>query len=84
MATLEKELSATSVQKITKPVKPPHVKPPEAKMVAEKAVSPFPFGEGAEIYKSRYDIETKRETGVRMVREEHIELMREAEAKVCH
>ncbi|XP_024059815.1 titin isoform X2 [Terrapene carolina triunguis] len=87
MATLEKELSTTSVQKITRPVKSPQVKPPETRVMAEKVVSPqFPFGEAADAYKSRYDVQTKRDISVSItggvVREEHIELMQEGEAKV--
>lgn len=96
MATLEKELSATSaVQKITKSVKPPQLKPHEVRVKAEPVASPqFPFGEAAETYKSRYDIETKKETGVSFkgeaVQEEHLVLRKEGEAKVrysanfCH
>ncbi|NXI37962.1 TITIN protein, partial [Galbula dea] len=88
MATLEKELSATSaVQKITKPVKPPQLKPHEVRIKAEPVAPPqFPFGEAAETYKSRYDVETKEETGVSIkgeaVREEHLVLHKEGEAKV--
>ncbi|KFM07074.1 Titin, partial [Aptenodytes forsteri] len=88
MATLEKELSATSaVQKITKPVKPPQLKPHEVRIKAEPVAPPqFPFGEAAETYKSRYDVETKKETGVSIkgeaVREEHLVLRKEGEAKV--
>ncbi|NXK58204.1 TITIN protein, partial [Sylvietta virens] len=86
MATLEKELSATSaVQKITKPVKPPQLKPHEVKTKAEPAAPPqFPFGEAAETYKSHYDIETKKETSVKSeaVRTEHLMLHKEGEAKV--
>ncbi|NXG82258.1 TITIN protein, partial [Stercorarius parasiticus] len=85
MATLEKELSATSaVQKITKPVKPPQLKPHEVRIKAEPV--PSPFGEGAETYKSRYDVETKKEMGVSFkgetMREEHVVLRKEGEAKV--
>ncbi|NWS55827.1 TITIN protein, partial [Chunga burmeisteri] len=88
MATLEKELSATSAaQKITKPVKPPQLKPHEVRIRAEPVAPPqFPFGEAAETYKSRYDVETKKETGVSIkdeaVREEHLVLRKEGEAKV--
>ncbi|KFO13403.1 Titin, partial [Balearica regulorum gibbericeps] len=88
MATLEKELSATSaVQKITKPVKPPQLKPHEVRIKAEPVAPPqFPFGEAAETYKSRYDVETKKETGISIkgegVREEHLVLRKEGEAKV--
>ena len=90
MATLEKELSATSaVQKITKPVKPPQLKPHEVRIKAEPAAPPqFPFGEAAEAYKSRYDVETRKEAGVSIkgeaVREEHLVLRKEGEAKVCY
>ncbi|NXG04874.1 TITIN protein, partial [Sakesphorus luctuosus] len=82
MATLEKELSATSaVQKITKPVKPPQLKPHEVKTKAEPVAPPqFPFGEAAETYKSHYDIQTKKETSA--VREEHLVFQKEGEAKV--
>ncbi|KFO86633.1 Titin, partial [Buceros rhinoceros silvestris] len=88
IATLEKELStASAAQKITKPVKPPQLKPHEVRIKAEPAAPPqFPFGEAAETYKSRYDVETKRETGVSIkgeaVREEHLALRKEGEAKV--
>ncbi|NXO00169.1 TITIN protein, partial [Rhinopomastus cyanomelas] len=88
IATLEKELSATSaVQKITKPVKPPQLKPHEVRMKAEPAVPPrFPFGEAAETYKSHYDVETKKETGVHIkgetMQEKHLALRKESEAKV--
>ncbi|NXX11899.1 TITIN protein, partial [Podargus strigoides] len=88
MATLEKELSATSAtQKITKPVKPPQLKPHEVRIKAEPAASPqFPFGEAAETYKSHYDVETKKEKGISIkgeaVREEHLVLRKEGEAKV--
>uniref|UniRef100_A0A8C3KGI9 Ig-like domain-containing protein n=1 Tax=Calidris pygmaea TaxID=425635 RepID=A0A8C3KGI9_9CHAR len=88
MATLEKELSAASaVQKITKSVKPPQLKPHEVRIKAEPAPSPqFPFGEAAETYKSHYDIETKKETGISFkgeaVQEEHLVLRKESEAKV--
>ncbi|KFV66309.1 Titin, partial [Dryobates pubescens] len=87
MATLEKELSTTSAaQKITKPVKPPQLKPHEVRIKAEPAAPPqFPFGEAAEAYKSRYDVETK-ETGVSFkgeaVQKEHLVLRKEGEAKV--
>ncbi|NWS69843.1 TITIN protein, partial [Crotophaga sulcirostris] len=88
MATLEKELSATSAaQKITKPVKPPQLKPHEVKIKAEPVAPPqFPFGEATETYKSRYDVETKTQAGVSIkddaVREEHLALRKEGEAKV--
>ncbi|NWW69913.1 TITIN protein, partial [Climacteris rufus] len=86
MATLEKELSATSaVQKITKPVKPPQLKPHEVRIKAEPVASPqFPFGEAAETYKSHYDIETKKETSIKSeeVRKEHLMMHKEGEAKV--
>ncbi|NWW99578.1 TITIN protein, partial [Caloenas nicobarica] len=88
MATLEKELSATSAaQKITKPVKPPQLKPHEVRIKAEPVAPPqFPFGEAAETYKSHYDVETKAETGVSIkreaAREEHLALKKEVEAKV--
>lgn len=90
IATLEKELSAASAaQKITKSVKPPQLKPHEVRIKAEPAAPPqFPFGEAAETYKSRYDVETRREIGVSMkgeaVREEHLALRKEGEAKVCY
>ncbi|NXD91739.1 TITIN protein, partial [Chaetorhynchus papuensis] len=86
MATLEKELSATSAaQKITKPVKPPQLKPHEVRTKAEPVAPPqFPFGEAAETYKSRYDVETKKETSIKSeaVRTEHLMLHKEGEAKV--
>ncbi|NXA32886.1 TITIN protein, partial [Eudromia elegans] len=87
MATLEKELSATSVQKITKPVKPPQLKPHEVRIKPEPAPAPqFPFGETAETYKGRYDVETRKEAAVSIkgeaVREEHLVLRKEGEAKV--
>ncbi|NXW75703.1 TITIN protein, partial [Hirundo rustica] len=86
MATLEKELSATSaVQKITKPVKPPQLKPHEVRTKTEPVAPPeFPFGEAAETYKSHYDVETKKETSIRSeaVRTEHLMLHKEGEAKV--
>ncbi|NXM71581.1 TITIN protein, partial [Serilophus lunatus] len=86
MATLEKELSATSaVQKITKPVKPPQLKPHEVRIKAEPVAPPqFPFGEAAETHKTHYDIETKKETRIKheAVREEHLVSQKEAEAKV--
>ncbi|NXH49300.1 TITIN protein, partial [Dicaeum eximium] len=86
MATLEKELSATSaVQKITKPVKPPQLKPHEVRTKPEPAAPPqFPFGEAAETYKSHYDVETKKEASVKSeaVRTEHLMLHKEGEAKV--
>nr|XP_016851935.1 PREDICTED: titin [Anolis carolinensis] len=89
IATLQKELSATSVPKITKPVRPPLAKSPEPRMMPEKVVSPqFPFVEtAADTYQKRYDTEIKREIGVRMagglVREqERIELMQEGEPEV--
>ncbi|NXQ36801.1 TITIN protein, partial [Alaudala cheleensis] len=86
MATLEKELSATSaVQKITKPVKPPQLKPHEVRTKAEPVAPPqFPFGEAAETYKSHYDVETKKETSIKSeaVRTEQVMLHKEAEAKV--
>ncbi|RLW00977.1 hypothetical protein DV515_00008307, partial [Chloebia gouldiae] len=85
MATLEKELSATSaVQKITKPVKPPQLKPHEVRTKAEPAAPPqFPFGEAAETYKSHYDVETKKETSIKSeaVRTEHLMMHKEGEAK---
>ncbi|NXO20801.1 TITIN protein, partial [Cisticola juncidis] len=85
MATLEKELSATSgAQKITKPVKPPQQKPHEVRTKAEPvAPAQFPFGEAAETYKSHYDVETKKETSIKSeaVRTEHL-LYKEGEAKV--
>lgn len=90
MATLEKELSATSaVQKITKPVKPPQLKPREVRMKVEPVAPPqFPFAEATEAYKSHYDVETKKETGVSIkgeaAREDHLVLRKEGEAKVCH
>lgn len=90
MATLEKELSATSAaQKITKPVKPPQLKPHEVRIKAEPVAPPqFPFGEAAETYKSHYDVETKAETGVSIkgeaVRKEHVVFKKEVEAKVCY
>lgn len=87
MATLEKELSATSAaQKITKPVKPPQLKPHEVRTKAEPAAPPqFPFGEAAETYKSHYDVETKKETSIKSeaVRTEHLMMHKEGEAKVC-
>lgn len=87
MATLEKELSATSaVQKITKPVKPPQLKPHEVRPKAEPVAPPqFPFGEAAETYKSQYDVETKKEISIKSdaVRAEHLMLHKEGEAKVC-
>ncbi|XP_009989473.1 PREDICTED: titin-like [Tauraco erythrolophus] len=88
MATLEKELSATSAaQKITKPVKPPQLKPHEVRIKAEPVAPPqFPFGEAPETYKSRYDVETEKEMGVSIkgeaAREEHLVLRKESEAKV--
>ncbi|NXB05638.1 TITIN protein, partial [Cnemophilus loriae] len=86
MATLEKELSATSAaQKITKPVKPPQLKPHEVRTKAEPVAPPqFPFGEAAEAYKSHYDVETKKETRIKSeaVRSEHLMLHKEGEAKV--
>ncbi|XP_074856881.1 titin isoform X4 [Carettochelys insculpta] len=87
MATLQKELSATSVQKITRHVKSPQVKPHETRMKTEEVVSAqFPFGEAADAYKSRYDVETRRDISVGItggvVREEHIELTQEGEAEV--
>ncbi|NXC95091.1 TITIN protein, partial [Certhia familiaris] len=86
MATLEKELSATSaVQKITKPVKPPQLKPHEVRPKAEPVAPPqFPFGEAAETYKSHYDVETKKESSIKSeaVRTEHLMLHKEGEAKV--
>ncbi|NXD37078.1 TITIN protein, partial [Copsychus sechellarum] len=86
MATLEKELSATSAaQKITKPVKPPQLKPHEVRAKAEPVAPPqFPFGEAAETYKSHYDVETKKETSIKSeaVRKEHVMLHKESEAKV--
>ncbi|NWT65536.1 TITIN protein, partial [Prunella himalayana] len=86
MATLEKELSATSAaQKITKPVKPPQLKPHEVRTKAEPVAPPqFPFGETAETYKSHYDVETKKETSIKSeaVRTEHLMLHKEGEAKV--
>uniref|UniRef100_A0A493TUK4 Ig-like domain-containing protein n=1 Tax=Anas platyrhynchos platyrhynchos TaxID=8840 RepID=A0A493TUK4_ANAPP len=88
MATLEKELSATSaVQKITKPVKPPQLKPHEVRMKVEPVAPPqFPFAEATEAYKSHYDVETKKETGVSIkgeaAREDHLVLRKEGEAKV--
>ncbi|NXM99795.1 TITIN protein, partial [Sylvia borin] len=86
MATLEKELSATSaVQKITKPVKPPQLKPHEVRTKAEPVAPPqFPFGEAAETYKSHYDVETKKETSIKTeaVRTEHLMLHKEGEPKV--
>ncbi|NXR33792.1 TITIN protein, partial [Zosterops hypoxanthus] len=86
MATLEKELSATSAaQKITKPVKPPQLKPHEVRTKAEPVAPPqFPFGEAAETYKSHYDVETKKETSIKSeaVRTEHLMLHKEGEAKV--
>ncbi|KAI1237128.1 hypothetical protein IHE44_0014383 [Lamprotornis superbus] len=85
MATLEKELSATSAaQKITKPVKPPQLKPHEVRIKAEPAAPPqFPFAEAAETYKSQYDAETKKETSIKSeaVRTEHLMLHKEGEAK---
>lgn len=87
MATLEKELSATSAaQKITKPVKPPQLKPHEVRTKAEPAAPPqFPFGEAAETYKSHYDVETKKETSIKSeaVLTEHLMMHKEGEAKVC-
>lgn len=87
MATLEKELSATSAaQKITKPVKPPQLKPHEVRTKAEPVAPPqFPFGEAVETYKSHYDVETKKETSIKSeaVRTEHLMLHREDEVKVC-
>ncbi|NWQ99883.1 TITIN protein, partial [Paradoxornis webbianus] len=86
MATLEKELSATSaVQKITKPVKPPQLKPHEVRTKVEPVAPPqFPFGEAAEAYKSHYDVETKKETSIKTetVRTDHLMLHKEGEAKV--
>ncbi|NXI26726.1 TITIN protein, partial [Sterrhoptilus dennistouni] len=86
MATLEKELSATSAaQKITKPVKPPQLKPHEVRTKAEPVAPPqFPFGEAVETYKSHYDVETKKETSIKSeaVRTEHLMLHKEGEAKV--
>lgn len=89
MATLEKELSATSAaQKITKPVKPPQLKPHEVKTKPESAPPQFPFTEAAETYKAHYDVETKKEVDVSIkgeaVREDHLLLRKESEAKVCH
>ncbi|POI25418.1 hypothetical protein CIB84_010832, partial [Bambusicola thoracicus] len=87
MATLEKELSATSAaQKITKPVKPPQLKPHEVKIKPESAPPQFPFTEAAETYKAHYDVETKKEVDVSIkgeaVREDHLLLRKESEAKV--
>ncbi|KAF7245040.1 Titin [Varanus komodoensis] len=88
IATLEKELSATAVPKVTKPVRPPLAKSPEPRVMLEKVVSPpFPFVETADTYQRRYDTEMKREIGVTvtggLVRErERIEVMREAEPEV--
>ncbi|NWV68584.1 TITIN protein, partial [Malurus elegans] len=86
MATLEKELSATSAaQKITKPVKPPQLKPHEVRVKAEPVAPPqFPFAEAAETYKTHYDVETKKETSIKSeaVRTEHLILHKEGETKV--
>ncbi|OXB61722.1 hypothetical protein ASZ78_002723 [Callipepla squamata] len=87
MATLEKELSATSAaQKITKPVKPPQIKPHEVKIKPDSAPPQFPFTEAAETYKTHYDVETKKEMDVSIkaeaVREDHLMLRKESEAKV--
>lgn len=56
-------------------------------MMAEKIVAPqFPFGETPDTYQKHYAAEMKRDIGVSVTRtrEEHIELMQEGEAKVCH
>ncbi|KAL8183551.1 UNVERIFIED_CONTAM: hypothetical protein K2H54_044331 [Gekko kuhli] len=84
IATLQKELSATSVPKITKPVRPPLSKSPEPRVMPEKVVSPqFPFGETLDTYQRRYGVEMKRDIGVSvtggLLQEEHIELMQEGE-----
>lgn len=80
MATLEKELSAASAaQKITKPVKPPQLKPHEVKIKPESAPPQFPFTEVAET-KKEVDVSIKGEA----VREDHLLLRKESEAKVRH
>lgn len=90
IATLQKELSAThSAQKVTKSVKPPTVKPAEARVRAEPTPSPqFPFVDTPETFKSQADIEVKKEVGVSITggaaREEHFEVLHEREAKVGH
>ncbi|KAJ7345581.1 hypothetical protein JRQ81_001531 [Phrynocephalus forsythii] len=89
IATLEKELSTTSVPKITRPVRPPLAKSPEPRAMPEKVVSPpFPFVEAAtDTYERRYGAEMKREIGVsvaagRVREQERIELMQEGEPEV--
>uniref|UniRef100_A0A8C2W2A5 Ig-like domain-containing protein n=1 Tax=Chinchilla lanigera TaxID=34839 RepID=A0A8C2W2A5_CHILA len=78
IATLQKELSATSAQKITKSVKAPTVKPGETRVRAEPTPSPqFPFADLPDTYKSQAGIEVKKEVGVSItgtaVREEHLD-----------
>ncbi|XP_077175698.1 titin isoform X6 [Paroedura picta] len=87
IATLQKELSGTSVPKITKPVRPPLSKSPEPRVMVEKVVSPqFPFGDTLDTYQRSYGVEMKRDIGVRvtggLLQEEHIELMQEGEPEV--
>nr|KAF6450512.1 hypothetical protein HJG59_008385 [Molossus molossus] len=87
IATLQKELSATSTQKITKPVKAPTVKPAETRVRAEPTPSPqFPFADTPETYKSQAGIEVKKEIGVSFagstVREERFKVLHGQEAKV--
>ncbi|XP_004634770.1 titin isoform X12 [Octodon degus] len=87
IATLQKELSATSAQKITKSVKAPTVKPGETRVRAEPTPSPqFPFADIPDTYKSQAGIEVKKEVGVSItgtaVREEHVEVLHGREAKV--
>lgn len=87
IATLQKELSATSAQKITKSVKAPTVKPSETRVRAEPTPSPqFPFADLPDTYKSQAGIEVKKDVGVSItgtrVREEHLEVLRGRETKV--
>ncbi|KAM5280233.1 titin isoform 2-T2 [Ctenodactylus gundi] len=87
IATLQKELSATSAQKITKTVKAPTVKPGETRVRAEPTPSPqFPFADTPDTYKSQAGIEVKKEVGVSItgeaVREERFQVLHGREAKV--
>ncbi|XP_031816253.1 titin isoform X4 [Sarcophilus harrisii] len=87
IATLQKELSTTSVQKITKPVKAPIVKPVDTRVRMEPTPSPqFPFADTPETYKSHAGIEVKKEVGMSItggtIREEHYEVLKGRETKV--
>ncbi|XP_064419726.1 titin-like [Latimeria chalumnae] len=88
IVALEKELSATTAQKITKPVKSPLLKMVDTKVVTQEVISPHPpFKETTDTYQTHFDTQLHRTLGVRIsgaVTQEDQYKIKHEESQVCN